>query len=663
MATKRAGEEIQVLSVEGLGRRWRFESGTLVEEAFMYMCSQVPSAETNTLVMEMMTEEEPVVLRRNSSLAAGRKYRVSSLVMAQPPSRGARRFAAGLSVDPSLNYYVPPVIDALMGDLRQGKYCLLLGSRQSGKSTSVLAAMQRVWKESGQQSAYLPFGVTAADENWDAQRLWACLWDNLNQVRPDLFKARDQGEECSDVQFRSLFLKSTLLTPVTIIIDEADSLLDLPSACIEALFHVIRGLKGNTQLFNIFGFVLVGTECLHDLIESQYNKRVHDAVRSGRDYDSGSTPGRLSPFPHDHLINSAKFSLEDILSLLRQAAADRPGVHIEMDAIASSIMQWTCGHKGLTGTCLAYLVQEELWTLKAWISRAESYRLGMYVFGLDTYGRIIRFVRRHADKDEFYPLMVKLLELEEDLCEEETVVNLRDFIGQGVLEATVTESGQYSVSISSPLLRTAILRNCSIVNGEVEPPPNARWLDRRWVILQAITTLDGETMCRPECLNASGEPSEYAHHFLFMCRVKAILMQAYPSIGARVLPEVKQIAVHGKRSKHLRLDTLVRDSDNFSKFGFGLVASGSKKVITEHIERAVCYHELHSAQVFVINFCSNKSQEIVMSPCHASVVFVSVCFNVDIGSASVTFVEMDGTMEKVEAPLKGWTGRITFAQL
>ncbi|KAI5076828.1 hypothetical protein GOP47_0008893 [Adiantum capillus-veneris] len=173
MATKRAGEEIQVLSVESLGRQWRFESGTLVEEAFMYMCSEVPSAEVDTLLMEMMTEEEPVVLRRKSSLLAGRKYRVRSLVMAQPAPRGARQFAAGPSVDPSLNYYVPSVIDALMGDLRQGKYCLLLGSRQSGKSTFGVAAMRRLWKESGQQSVYLPFGVGAADESWDAQRLWA----------------------------------------------------------------------------------------------------------------------------------------------------------------------------------------------------------------------------------------------------------------------------------------------------------------------------------------------------------------------------------------------------------------------------------------------------------------------------------------------------------
>ncbi|MCO5578555.1 hypothetical protein L7F22_032398 [Adiantum nelumboides] len=376
-------------------------------------------------------------------------------------------------------------------------------------------------------------------------------------------------------------------------------------------------------------------------------------LRGGCDYENGSTPSRLSPFPHNHVLTSTKFSNDDTLLLLEQAAADRPGVHIEVDSIATSIMQWTWGHKGLTGTCLAFLVQEELWTLKAWINQAESYPLEVYVFGMATYSRIMQFVGQHADKAEIYPLMVKLLEVEEIQCERETVIQLRDFIAQGVLDATEEESGDHTMCISSPLLRTAILRGSAIMQEEVDLPPDRRRLDRRWLVLQAIKTLDGNTLCRPECLNAHGEPSEYTNQFLFMCRVKAILRQAYPSLGARILPQAMQ------RSQ-LCLDTLVWDSNNFSKFGFELVANGSKKVITEHIERTVTYHELHSAQVFVINFCLASDQEILVAPCHLSIIFVSACFNVIRDLAIVTFVEMDGTVKKMEVSLQKWTGKISF---
>ncbi|KAI5073075.1 hypothetical protein GOP47_0011088 [Adiantum capillus-veneris] len=72
-----------------------------------------------------------------------------------------------------------------------------------------------------------------------------------------------------------------------------------------------------------------------------------------------STPSKLSPVPQDHVLTSTKFCVDDILSLLQQVAVDRPSVHVEVDLIATSIMQQKWGHKGLTGTCLAFLVQED----------------------------------------------------------------------------------------------------------------------------------------------------------------------------------------------------------------------------------------------------------------------------------------------------------------
>ncbi|KAI5064545.1 hypothetical protein GOP47_0021215 [Adiantum capillus-veneris] len=326
-------------------------------------------------------------------------------------------------------------------------------------------------------------------------------------------------------------------------------------------------------------------------------------------------------------------------------------------------MQWTWGHKGLSGTCLAYLVQEKLWKFKDWINRAESYRLGTYIFGQATYNRIMQYVREHAGNQEVYNMLVKLLEEGEFQCEHRMVVKLHDFIAQGVLVATEEDNGDYVVCLSSPLLRTAILRGCAIIGEEVDPPPNASRLDRKWVLLQAIRSLDADTICRPECLNARGGPSEYVHQFRFMCQIKSIIRQAYPFITARVLPEAKDIAMPGRRRSQLHLDTLVRDGDNLSKFGLELVASGSMSAIIEHIERAVRYHELHTAQVFVINFCLDRAQEQLVNPCHDSVIFVSVYFNVMVKSVVVTFVDMNGTTNPVDLPLKMWNGNISFKDL
>ncbi|KAI5075982.1 hypothetical protein GOP47_0008047 [Adiantum capillus-veneris] len=176
---KRGGAEMEILIVEGFGRRWNLASGTPMGEAMAYISPHV-FVQAETLVMEMIVEEEelPVLLPRHYTLVTWHKYRVSLLMMQAPhrgsqaPHRGSRRFAAGLSlsVDPNHNYYIPPVIDDLVKDLKEVKYCILCGSRQSGKSTSILAAMDRIWKESQQLSVYLGFGLIGADESWDGQR-------------------------------------------------------------------------------------------------------------------------------------------------------------------------------------------------------------------------------------------------------------------------------------------------------------------------------------------------------------------------------------------------------------------------------------------------------------------------------------------------------------
>ncbi|MCO5580471.1 hypothetical protein L7F22_034339, partial [Adiantum nelumboides] len=258
-------------------------------------------------------------------------------------------------------------------------------------------------------------------------------------------------------------------------------------------------MKNEPHSYNLCGFLLVGTERVRDLLHAHRYKRTD---KKGQIYEGRSTSSMLSPFPHDHVLSTTNFSLEDVKSLLNQAGADRPGVDIDVDAIVDSILQWTQGHKGLTGTCLAYLVQEELWKFKDWINRAESYRLGTYIFEQATYSQIMQYVREQVHNEDIYNLLVKLLELGKVLCEPDTIVELWEFIAQGVLVASEEENGKLSVTLSSPLLCTTILRGCAIQGADVDPPPNPAIMDRKWVLLQAIQSLDGDAICRPEVVNA-----------------------------------------------------------------------------------------------------------------------------------------------------------------
>ncbi|EFJ09882.1 hypothetical protein SELMODRAFT_427665 [Selaginella moellendorffii] len=647
--------EMEAACVQGAQKWWAFSAGMTAEEVLGHISRET---ETSADLLLLESKAGEAILPRDSKLAAGVDYSVRVRTKSLPK----RRFVAGHAVDPEAHYYITPDVDDLVSDLAQGKTCALCGPRQSGKSTMVLAARRELMLTSKATVVYLD-GLEGARMSWSSHDFWGYICDSLTLKCQALFPK--QQVPCTSLVFKSLFTRSKLPTLVTVVLDEADSLLDISSDIVDEFFVTIRSIKSDKDAYNLYGFLLVGVETVKDLLEARYNKRVPDALRTDTHMPS-STPSRLTPFPHDHVLTSSRFTLEHVRELLHQAAADRPSVAIEVESIAVSIMQWTGGHKGLTGTCLAYLVQEELWTFRRWLRRAESYRLGTYIFGQATYNRILAFIRKQKQDAEACKLLTRYLETPGLYCGPETLVQLRDFIAHGVLAASVvtaddeeTEAGRYYVGISTPLLRTAMLRRCTVFCDDVDAPPCATRLDRLWLLLQAIKTLDGEVMCRPESLRARGAgPSEYAQQFLFLCRMKAILKRAYPCIPVTILPEVKEEIVPDQRWSELRCDSLFCDGPN-SKFAVELVASGNMRQITEHVTRALLYHDQHSAQVFIINFCMDRpnDQQHTVVPVSDSVVFMSVNFRPSERTASVTITGKRG--EEV-VRLKNWRGRISF---
>ncbi|MCO5607482.1 hypothetical protein L7F22_061678 [Adiantum nelumboides] len=276
-----------------------------------------------------------------------------------------------------------------------------------------MVAKERLSIESDACMVYLG-GLISAKASWDGSKIWGYFWDILHATCPNLFGGKNPDKICNKVQFMRLFAKDKLLSAITIVLDEADTLFNLSPTCINEFLHVIRLMK----------------------YAPQYDKRVKDALGSEQDYQPRSTPSRLSPFPHDHVLSSTKFSLEDVQSLLNQAAADRPDVLIEVVAI--------------TGT---------------------------YIFGQATYNKIIQYVRENADNHEVYNMFVKILQEGEFECEHQTVVKLRDFIAQGVLVAIEQPLLLPSPIARIPPLPTPKNRAANVINLDAKKCRKCKDLD------------------------------------------------------------------------------------------------------------------------------------------------------------------------------------------
>ncbi|EFJ31537.1 hypothetical protein SELMODRAFT_439818 [Selaginella moellendorffii] len=527
MAPKRGSGEMEVACVQGAQKRWAFSAGMSVEEALGHISRETETS-AHLLVLESKAGEAEIILARDSKLAA-----------------------TGLAVDLVSHYYITPDMDDLVSNLAQ-----------EWKDDNGAAAQRMLMLQSRATLVYLE-GLEGARMSWSSHDFWGYLCDSLTLKHPTFFP-KQQLPFYTSLVFKSLFARSKLPTLVTVVLDEADSLLDVPSDIVHEFFATIRSIKSDKNAYNLHGFLLVGVETVKDLLEAQYDMRVADAARTDRTYMPSSTPSRVSPFPHDHVLASSRFTLEHVRELLQQAVADRPSVAIEA-----------------------------------------------------TYSRILGFIQKQEQDAEACKLLIRYLETPGLYCGPETLVQLCDFIAHGVLAASAvtvldsddekSEEETYYVRISMPLLRTAMLRRCTVFCDDVDAPPCATRLDHVWLLLQAIKTLDGED--------------------------GTILKHAYPCIPVTVLPEVKEEIVLDQRRSEMRCDFLICDGPNFSKFAVKLVANGT---MTQY-----------SAQIFVINFCMDrpKGQEHIVVPGHDSLVFMSINFHPSKCTASVTIVDSTGKRE------------------
>ncbi|EFJ30335.1 hypothetical protein SELMODRAFT_409157 [Selaginella moellendorffii] len=647
------GKRVKVSEVlVGLGsEEWSVPSGTTVKEVIQMILSS-RGCSSSKIVLEAHVDQDGSVIPLPDTLKLteieGWRYKARAEVVLKP-----RRFATGVAIqDPTECFFVEPEgAQALAEDLVAGRYCVVCDRRQSGKTTLLYAVAKRL-EQSGLVPVYIG-GLSSAAKGWTSSDMWRDLCRRLHLACPALFAEQKHEGMCDDIVFMSMFRKTVRVScKVVVILDEADTLLKLDPGCLDVFFHTIKDMKSQRASYNLWAFALAGVETIKDLLEARYDRGRH-AANEG--YLESAAPSRLSPFPHDLSQALRPFTVEEVISLMEQANEEHGGKILQVVEVATHIWQQTSGHKGLVGTCLAYMIQEEAFTFKSWLELSDSFKLGRHLFGQATYARIMSFFRKTSTISQaLYDLLVGFLEQEKR--ELQSVVHLRDLLAEGVLTAVSSEDDKYQVSISSPLLRTAILRRCSICGQQADDPPAPRHLvNRTWLVQQAIRTLDYDCICRPEC-------SEYSHQFIFMCRVKAVLQSAYPFVGAVVLPEVKEVPVEGVRRSQLRLHTLVRDHQHFPRFGFEYVVDADVKSLRAHYQKSVDYSKQHSAQVYLINFTLRKDP-LEIKPDDESIYFWGVRFDPEDQTATVTSLDATGAREAAVLSLRNWTGKLKFDDL
>ncbi|EFJ10345.1 hypothetical protein SELMODRAFT_427301 [Selaginella moellendorffii] len=620
-------EESVVMNVHGFNSAWSFNPGTKVDEvkSLVSMQFSVPFMEISIVQDGLVA---PATMQSCESLKPGLKYRVERSC----PRR--KSFALGTIVRPSVNFHVNalPAIAEVASMLSQGKYCVLCGPRQSGKTTAAQAVRQRL------SAIVVYLDGLFFRKDWSESKFWGYLWDSLHAKCPQFFRARRVQDEYTDLSFRMLFLKTaSQMVPVTLILDRAESLLGASAECLGRFFSTLRNMRRRMGDYNLKGLLLVGIETVKDLLES---RRCND----------GCSMITREPFPDEYLAECQGFTRQEVKRLLIQAAGElvpAAAQRFEVARLAEAVVAFTGGHKGLVVVVLDRVVAHEFFkTQDLWSHHSD---LGAYAFSRAGYKRALeRFKQRSSD-------LLQFLQTSGLHCDAGKVAEFRELIADGVLAAR--ESPQqdhggrkYNLRISSPLLRSLILRRCVIkrqgtITGPA-PDPRVR-LAREWLIIQTIKALDGATMCGDEI-------SQYSREFAFFARIKAVLAEAYPLANAIVLAHTK-VSKDGLALLDEEDCLEIQVRYGFEKFGFVLAVEGDDDLQA----MAQRYHKKHGCQVYVISF---RDQPLLITPVKESVIFVSVRFCAT--SAEMTFKDSQGTETKVDnLALEKWGGEFSFDDL
>jgi hypothetical protein len=257
-------------------------------------------------------------------------------VIDDPAQPGATFFVAGGTVPPGSPSYIERAADRELVDaLRSGEYCFVLNSRQMGKSSLAVRAIEKLTTD-GIHCAFVDLtrlgGSTVTPEQWyagltvETGRVLGMRADAVSYIR----ETGELGPAQRFLSFLSEVVLSRIEDGVVLMIDEVDAVrsLSFPSDEFFAGIRFLYNQRASDSRLGRLTICLVGAALPSDLISDT----------------------RTTPFNIGKRIGLRDFSLEEA-----QPLADGFGSH--GSEILKRVIYWTSGHPFLTQVLCAELAK------------------------------------------------------------------------------------------------------------------------------------------------------------------------------------------------------------------------------------------------------------------------------------------------------------------
>ncbi|GBC18801.2 P-loop containing nucleoside triphosphate hydrolase protein [Rhizophagus irregularis DAOM 181602=DAOM 197198] len=473
-----------------------------------------------------------------------------------------RTFAPSNRVQDDINYFIQPkeAVERLGNFLRDGKFCLLCGHRQSGKTTTAYAIEEWLLTncEKDVYAMNLNNGIVIND---GPEKFWwsmCCQLESLDENRFSL----DKRKESSLSTFVGFFSKPNHpnAKECILIVDEASYIggNDGDKTIIQSFIGALRTLKdGRRNQFGLYSVLLVGTELIKEFLKNHQ--------RAG----SGSI---LSPFSSETCLTSTRFTRAEIQELLHQYSEGNRNLKLDENGISEEIYLLTHGHKGLVGSCCSY-IECKMMVGRCKLTRddwnLESYNLINYIWNKATYESIIKALPNLSENQRNILGHVLLYRTH---VGSENDPDVRFLLAEGmvIVEQNLTQE-EVLLACAAPILRNILIYKISTPDISLSVRvPDSKTIDPKWLLERTNEKLTHPTHFHQEKYdnNDSGDP-------------------------------------------RLRLDILLKDGFPNPAYGYKLVVTATKKVFDDHVKRAKHYSKLHKcSSMYLVHLCNIENDKL-----------------------------------------------------